>query len=277
MIRVKASELYRISDGLNIEGGDPYKRISKDHTNGRKFLWVNLIVVLDRPLIDNVLFETIFNDNRFPLLENRIDNLNEHRFMAATLLIMQYYVQNCRELLHRSNSKPIKITVHVHQDPAMMELCRLINMHLCMLIDIPDGVEIEYLTDNPTYDMTDTNYTETDILISLSQCAGLSPIHEPGTLYISDVFVPFQTKGFININKQYKVKNDLIRRLGKILRSEFHLRTIHYVNQHYKSYNPLKQNHKTKILTKNDFVRTPILQVDGLWNPTDKNQIILVE
>jgi len=277
MIRIKACELYRISDGLNIEGGDPYRRLKKDHATKSKFLWVNLIVVLDRPLIDNVLFEKIFNDNRFPLLENRIDNLNEHQFMAATLLIMQYYIHNCRELLHRRDSNPIKITVHVHQDPLRMELCKIINKHLCMLTDIPDGVEIEYLTDTPTYNKTVTNYADTDILISLSQCAGLSPIHESGALYISDTFVPFRTKGNIHVNQQYKVKNDLIRRLGRILRSEFHLKTINYVNQHYRSYNPLKHNDKTKVLTKNDFIRTPILQVDGLWNPTDENQIILVE
>lgn len=277
MIRIKASELYRISDGLNIEGGDPYRRILKDHKNGSRFLWVNLIVVLDRPLIDNVVFEEIFNDNRFPLLENRIDNLNEHQFMAATLIIMQYYIHNCRELLHRRDSNPIKITLHLHQDPLRMELCRLINKHLCMLVDIPEGVEIEYITDTPTYDKTETNYTETDILISLSQCAGLSPMHEPGTLYMSNAFVPFHTNGSIGVNKQYKVKNDLIRRLDRILKSEFHLRTIHYINEYYRSYNPLKHKHRTKVLTKNDFIRTPILQVDGLWNPTDKNQMIVVD
>lgn len=72
-------------EGLNIEGGFPQRDLIKTNPNGR---WVNIIFVLDRPLIDNITFDEILSNNKYPLLESAIDNLNEHHFLAAYLMVM---------------------------------------------------------------------------------------------------------------------------------------------------------------------------------------------
>ena len=46
---IKVTDLHIVGGGLNIEGGDPYK-ILKDNNN-HNILWINTILVLDRPLV----------------------------------------------------------------------------------------------------------------------------------------------------------------------------------------------------------------------------------
>ncbi len=272
---IKSSELYEIADCLNIEGGDPERRLVQDHKdNQTKFIWANIIIDLDRPLIDNVIFEEIWNDNRFPLLENRIDNLNEHHFLAAFLMIIQYYIQNATLLLQKKTHN-IKITIHLHQDPSRFELCDIINRYLHDLIPIPENIELEYLTDTPIFRQIATNYSTTDILISLSQCAGLSPQYTPGTLHIANTFYPFDGNTIYK-SQAYTVNNDLFTRLPKILESEYNQLSVDYVNSHYKSYNPLKKDHQAHKLQQSDFIESKVLQISGLWNPTDKEQLISI-
>ena len=283
------STVHEIARGLNIEGGDPYMRMIKDHNhigrnNFHTIVWANIIVVLDRPLVDGIVFEDIFNDNRYPLLENRIAELNEHHFMAAFLMIIQYYVQNATKILNKMEEENVKITIHLHQDPLRMELCNIINKHLCMLMEIPNNIEIEYLTDTPTYSHTETDYSDTDILISLSQCAGLSPLSPPGSLFVSNTFIPYEVgsemvPGNILLDKKVIVPNDLKYRMSDILSSTFNLKSVDYVNNHYESFNHEKQNNKQHVaryFTQNDFNDTPILQVNALWNPVNKNEVVNV-
>ena len=282
---MKSSELHKIAAGLNIEGGDPRLRLEKDHVEGSNFLWANLILVLDRPLVDGVIFEEIWNDNRYPLLENRIDELNEHHFMAAFLMILQYYVKNGHQMLNRSKDSKLKITVHLHQDPSRRELCNILDMHLrhlCKLMGgTPDQVELEYLTEDNAETFfvgTKTDYSKTDILVSLSQCAGFLPEYPPGTLHLADTFIPFSAaSNVIDTTKEYKVDNDLMGRIDDILKSEFNSRSVGHVNSLYKSYNPKKSDDKARLLTKADFVETKILQVHGIWNPTNGDQLVTIK
>jgi hypothetical protein len=276
MSYIKVSTLDTIAFGLNIEGGDPYRRLQHD-CKDKPFIWANLILVLDRPLVDNVVFDEIWNDNRFPLLENRIDNLNEHHFMAAFLMIIQYYITHAHKLLNKKSNQNVKITIHLHQDPSRIPLCDIINKHLCMLMNVPNNIELEYLTDTPIYNKTTTNYAETDILISLSQCAGLSLEHIPGTLYVANKFIPYDVNtSMVNTLQKYRVVNDLVFRIGRMLKSEYNIKSVEYVNQNYKSNNPGKINNKAHVLTSNDFIDTTILQLDGLWNPKNKNELVLI-
>ena len=270
--------------GLNIEGGDPYLRLASDHKqNGTNFLWANLILVLDRPFVDNIVFEKLWNDNRFVLLEPRIDNLNEHHFMAAFLMVIRYYLMNCHELLRKNNNDHVKITIHLHQDPSRRPLLHIIETYLKMMHskDWSSNVEIEYLTDTDSvkyFKGTSTNYANTDILISLSQCAGLSEEYIPGTLHIADTFVPFSNNcTIIEESKRYRVNNDLSIRIDDIIASHFNEESVQFINMNYKSENPIKEHHKANLFTKNDFPTSVILQVDGIWNPTDPNELIKVE
>ena len=94
---IKSSQLYQIAGGLNIEGGFP----SRDA--GPKIPWANLVLVLDRPLVDNVIFDDLIADVRnkkYPLLENGVLELDEPKFLTAYLAIMAYYMQNTSILLY---------------------------------------------------------------------------------------------------------------------------------------------------------------------------------
>ena len=250
MIKLKTAQLHRICDGLNIEGGNLYKKIKEDHNNKNDFLWANLNIVLDQ------------------LSENMSIRLNEHKILSILLLLIQYYIHNGHLLLNKKNTFYLKITVHIDKILVKMDLCKQINKHLCMLMEIPENIEIEY-TDNQI-DNQINNYSDTNILISLNHCITLSSNYTIGTIFICDTYLPFNTNTIIptlNINKKYRINNDIIKRLNSILRSDFHIKTINYVNMYYKS----------NLLTKDDIIRTPIIQIDNASNLTIGNKIINVE
>jgi hypothetical protein len=274
---IKVTDLHIIGGGLNIEGGDPYK-ILKDNNN-HNILWINTILVLDRPLVDNIIFEDLFNDTTYPILENRINEINEHHYMAVYLTILQYYIKNGKRLLGKKEDDTLKITVHFHQDVTCQPLIQQVVSHLNSIMKIPVKIAIDYLTDKPIFSQTAQSYKGTEILLSFSQCAGLEPLWKPGVILISDTFVPFSIDdSIVKITDEYKVVNDIMTRLLLILESEYNKKSVEYVNKFYKSYNPNKNVYEAKILTLDDFNVTKILQVDKLWNPTDKEEIVrLVE
>ncbi len=85
--------LDQIAGGLNIEGGFPAQQLAKTCGHSNPVLWANLILVLDRPLIDQVVFDRIVKlkvDNNYPLLENAIEEINECHFMVAFYMIISY-------------------------------------------------------------------------------------------------------------------------------------------------------------------------------------------
>lgn len=75
--------------------------------------------------------------------------------------------------------RSITITIHLHQDVACQPLIDLIKRHLDYLLPYfnlqVDRLVLEWRTDTPNYSTTSHDYTNTDLLISLSQCAGLDP------------------------------------------------------------------------------------------------------
>lgn len=282
---ISVSELYKIGGGLNIEGGLPQIDLNKNKGEHAK-IWANLVVVLDRPLIDNICFDFILNNNRYPLLENAIDNLNEHHFMTAFLLVICYYIKECHKFV---NKEKVKITIHVHQDSICMPLVSLINSHLHRLIaslktqsaSEPhlnlDRVTIEYRTDIGSYISTAHNYDDTDVLISLSQCAGLDPKYIAGTLIVPDTFIPFDIDSqTVDITKKYSVSNHLMGILDDILKWELHENIVNYVNKNYVSDCPSKK-FKAVLLSQSDFKVTNIIQVSKLWNPLDPHEKIITK
>jgi hypothetical protein len=117
-----ANKLYQFAPGLNIEGGYPFIDL---HESNPHALWVNAIVVLDRPILDNFLFCDLVEKirmNNYPLLENAIDNLNEHHMLARFLLVTLYYV---------ANAKPgSNIVIHFHQDVIAKNLVQIFDIAL---------------------------------------------------------------------------------------------------------------------------------------------------
>lgn len=101
--KMNITELHKIAGGLNIEGGFPAIDLTQAAPQKK---WVNLVLILDRPLIDHIIFDDIIKNNKYPLLESAILEINEHQMLATYLMVINYYVA--------SIDKPAKITVHIH-------------------------------------------------------------------------------------------------------------------------------------------------------------------
>lgn len=288
---MKISHIYKIAPGLNIEGGSPGIILKKNNAKKR---WVNLVLVLDRPLIDNIIFDDIVKNNKFPLLENAIPEINEHQFLASYLMIIMYYATNGKKILQKNEDEILKITIHIHQDITCLPLIYLIMDHLVIMLENIYGVNtfelneiekkinidciqtiIDFRTDTGTFITTNHTYDETDILISLSQCAGLDPIFKPGALITPNIFIPYDIDSSKIITKnKYHSENSLLFDLVDILKSPHHRNAIKQVNEKYISSNPEKNNFRASKFIFDDFHLENIFQVNKLWNPQNPDEEI---
>ncbi len=315
--KIRIDKLGKIAGGLNIEGPNPYKTFQKTNRNG---IYVNVIVNLDRPLIDNVVFDEIYKlkaKHNYPLLENAILDLNENKFLTAYLSVSLYYIHYAYTVLKKPKNK---ITIHFHQDKNCVELIKIFDKLLKELRNIcylnnehfkehKITVEIEYRNDNNRHNVIDPdkydektdiktdqkipetrdfhqllnvnpnyNYGDTDILISLSQCAGLNSKHETGAIFVPYKFIQYDiSKKTIYASKPEYIFNNLYDHnvLNKFGTGPFLHIVANYVNSVYKSAN-IDKKHKCPLLSSSDFIRTPILQVTELWNPVDRSELITV-
>jgi hypothetical protein len=247
--------LYLLAGGLNIEGGLPALSLKKNK------IWINVVTVLDRPLIDNITFDEIISNNKYPLLENYFDNINEHKIFATYITLINYYS-------HFNHDA--KILVHIHQSKKHGQ--QIIKI-LQMLMESKTQ-HINFITDTDHFQETNVDYSDADILLSFSQCAGLDPKYEQGDLLIPQKFYIFDTTNNEINTKYYMVENKLIKDLDYIVNSEFNQQACQTINFKYNSYNENKNNTKLDNLSIADFKEASILQVSGLWNPTDPKQII---
>lgn len=252
---IKSGDLYKIAGGLNIEGGFPARDA------GSSTPWVNLVLVLDRPLVDNVIFDDLIGDVRkkkYPLLENGVLELDEPKFLTAYLAIMAYYMQKHKH-----------IVVHIHQFPEFSGLVNLIKEFAKDINAMYNlSCEVQVRTDHPFYEKQEY---KTDMLLSFSQCAGLDPKLEAGALIIPTTFVPFDCKTVFP-SKKYKAENVLVRDLADILKSEYHDFAVAQMKS-YTSDN-MDKKQKPRVLTLADFHTTKILQVAGIWNPTNCDELV---
>jgi len=278
MNQLQVDKLYEIAGGLNIEGGYPANCLVRDN-RWKPTLWANIILILDRPLVDNIIFDELpkkMKTNNYPLLENTIDDINEHKMFATYLMIVGYYLEHGRKLLDKKETDKLIIMIHMHQDVASVGLLNILADMINNLrkhYNITNTI-IKYKTDDHTFNPYAHNYTGIDILLSLSQCAGLDPYLKPGELIITDEFIPYDiiNKKIITKSK-YKSQNHLKTSISDILNSKYHDYSINYVNKNYVSKNKSK-NYDAYKLTVFDFPETPILQADRLWNPIDKTELI---
>ena len=275
---MELGNIHQLAGGLNIEGGYPCRDLHKTNLHGK---WINCILVLDRPFVDKITFDEIFNNNKYPLLENAVDCLNENHFLAAYLMIIGYYLENGFKLFDKDNDKILFITIHIHQDKASKPLVDILKNYVDLMIDNNNNLQnknlsLQYLTDDKTYVYSDHDYGNTDLLISLSQCAGLDPKLEPGTLLVPIKFIPYHidTK-CINVSAAYETENQLNVDLCNILASTYNTYSVNFINNNYSSSNPNKKHIANK-LTMSDFNYTNILQVDKLWNPTNTKELVVV-
>ncbi len=235
--------------GLNIEGHRPYLLL-----DGAK--WVNLVMVLDNPVFSDNFDELIRikEENNFPIIENVKSDIDEFKIFAVMIMIIKYYARN-----HK------KVIVHVHQFPE--NAIQFIDFFKT-IIDEP----VIYFFDTPTFMDTMIDYGDCDVLISLSQCAGLSKNFSAGTLIIPEEFIETQIINdelYIS-ERRHIVKNDLTYTIGEIIRSDLNEECCKIVSTKYVSANPQK-NKTIDIVELEDFHEGKILVVDKIWSPKTKN------
>ena len=163
-------------------------------------------------------------------------------------------------------------------------MCELLS--LCL-----DKISISYRFDNPTYIGTSHDYNNTDLLISLSQCAGLTPKFKPGDLIIPLKFIPYDIQNkIIKLSEAYRVHHELFDidhykrddkngfwRLDDILASKFNKFAVNFINDNYQSKNTAKSENKAMEFTRKDFNLGRIAQVNCLWNPTDPSELVYID
>lgn len=287
---------------LNIEGGN----VSRDKHESTK--WGNLVVVLDRPIIDNVVFDTILQHARaskFPLLENAIIELNEPKFLVAWQALIAYYMRKYDNSETCKNFENLnRICIHIHQFPEFKGIVDLVKM---FIVDAKRhyglSIGVDVRTDNPFYSKQSYSYSNSNLsssnlninsitkpycfVLSLSQAAGLDPRYEPGALLVPTAFIPFDGKTAFS-SQRYVVINSLIEDIPIIFQdkssvSKFNDNKSSEHNfslaqlRNYKSPNPEK-HHLPRHLVHNDFhLDVSILQINRIWNPTDANEKIAIK
>ena len=270
LVSIPIRELETIADGLNIEGVDPSIDAGPDT------LWVNSVLVLDRPLLDEKrTFAQIDDEKRrkgYPLLENVIPQIDEQAILDAYMNIILFYTRRYD-----------RIAVHIHQSPedaaGWIELLRSRVMYVCS----NPNCEIDWRTDNPSYRQFDAKAAKpVEVLISLSQCAGLNSKFPPGVLLLPSTVIPFHVNQNVvdarNGFSRWSSRNSLRFDLQAILH-EWIEGSIPYTSP-----NPLKSIQirssvssidDERVVSAHDCIFVPracILQVTDLWNPTDVEQ-----
>jgi len=127
------------------------------------------------------------------------------------------------------------------------------------------------------------------MLISLSQCAGLSPLFKPGTILIPKRFIPFDVKtSTVHKSNAYQVKNEFLDHLTNIFLTNDagkSICSVHYTFaenalKSYQSANLSKERLACVPPTKSEFwlqfEESDIVQVSDLWNPKTHDEPITV-
>jgi hypothetical protein len=257
--------MYKVSAG-NIEGGFPAQ------DSGTK--WVSHVTLLDDPLKTKKPFYQLLkevNDNKWPMLENGVEEIDESRHLASYLAIMGYYM-----------AKHDKITIHVHQFPEQCKwLVEQLKSYVKLLCDKfnldQEKKQISFRTDRPFYTSpeTDRKY-DCEVLISLSQCVGVgSSVMSAGDMLMADTFIPYEIKtDTMHLSKKYKVKNSLIDDYSDFLNSDY----LQYAIENFKEYKSANPNKKHTVPDREEFVfiNCTFLHLNGIWEPKG-NEVVKIE
>lgn len=281
-LQVKSSKSLKLIGekypGLNIEGGYPGQDF--------KGVWANAVLILDCPLAGKGNFDelqkkvykmreaslssTQGTDNKIVLLESGVEDIDERSFLSFQLALISYYLE-----------KYTSLAIWIHQmPPDAKELIKLLSGYVNRMKKMMnrEGSTITFYHDDPYYRKGDLlkMMGKHDILISLSQCAGLSSSSiqgahnlKAGTFIIPNAFIPFDVKtNTIYESKKYQVNNSLIDNLDKI--DIKHYSIADKLLQSYISSNPEKKFG----VDKPNIIKGELLQVADIWNPTSPNEIV---
>lgn len=268
MEQLQVSQLGDIAGGINIEGGFPYYCLRKDNPY-KSIIWANIGIIVPKKQMRDIA-------NRYPMSENTIENINEHKMLSTYLMIVGYYLEHGRRLLDKTSNEKLMVTVHMHQDSSNIELLNILSD---MINDLRKhfnmkNMILKYKTDQFVFNTHSHTFMNTDILISLSQCKMIDPYIRVGEFVIPEYWIPYEIKTkCVNIKNQYSAPNHLTTSINEILRSQYNDYSIKYVNSNYVSKNKTK-NYDAYKLSVFDFMKTTILQVTNFWTPIDDTDFV---
>lgn len=261
---LKMKDLKTLAPGLNIEGGYPGLDC--------KTKWANLVLVLDRPLLGKrITFDELLrdvNDHKYPMLENGIPDINEPQFLTLYMAIIGYYLKRHDSMI-----------IHIHQFPAQCGwLLERLQLYVKVLTEKYNWKRtVEYRTDNPFYSRQAyycKNGRAPDIVLSLSQCAGLADDVSEGAFIVPDTFIPYGIeKKTVFPKRKYEVRNELVHDIESIMTSQHHDYAVVY-HADYKSANPDKVHRVQDGIY--HFFHEPLLQVSTIWNPTSDDELVTI-
>lgn len=274
------------ADGLNIEGGViPQKYLRKEQ------IWANLCVILDRPFEDGVEWQELTNLNTFPLKEATILDYNEAQVNFAYATIMHYYMTYAHQIVNKSEDQVAKILIQVHRNtsgPNQLELLKNLILRcyphfqgvkqqrvdsskyeLYTYFFPTINVEINFCYGTAPENLGEMKkYEEFDIILSFSLVAGLNPAWKSGSLLVSNHYIPFSLKQ-LNLfpKEEYFIRNHLKEVLPDLIENQSK-EVLKLITQQFGSLNSNKSHMQAKPLTLEDFKEATLLQVDGLFNPS---------
>jgi hypothetical protein len=288
------SQLKLFADGLNIEGGTIYDKYLRQEQ-----IWSNLCIVLDRPFEDGIEWQELTNTNTFPLKEAAILDYNEPQVNFTYATVMHYYITNAHRILDKPLNQVAKILIQVHRNTSGPRHIELLEELLCQCY--PDLKKVKQKNDTLSeyelfsyffpninvqidycYGVAPENlgeqgkYSEVDIVLSFSLVAGLHPDWKSGSLLIPDQYIPFYLKNtHLALDEKYFVENHLNQILCDLIKNQPD-QILNTVNTYFYSLNP-KKHHLAKKITHEDFKNAVLLQVDGLFNPSQLSQTFKLE
>lgn len=286
------NQLKEIADGLNIEGGTIYQKYLR-----REQIWSNLCIVLDRPFETGIEWQELTNTNPFPLKETAILDYNEAQVNFAYATVMHYYITHAHKILKMPDHRTAKILIQVHRNTSGPLHIELLEQLLCQCFpelekikQIPDdfskskyelssyffpekNVQVDYCFGAAPENLGEQGrYCNSDIILSFSLVAGLHAKWKSGSLLIPKLHIPFSLKNtYLALEKCYFIQNHLNQILSDLIDNQNEA-VLQEINNHFCSINPQKRNLEARKLTQEDFKKAILLQVDGIFNPSQISQ-----
>lgn len=288
------AQLKHFADGLNIEGGTIYHKYLRQEQ-----IWSNLCIVLDRPFEDGIEWEELTNSNTFPLKEAALLEYNEAQVNFTYATVMHYYITHAHKILDKPVNQVAKILIQVHRNTSGPRHVELLEHLLCQCYPhlekvkqkdalskyelfsyfFPDlNVQVDYCFGVAPENLGEQGkYSEVDIVLSFSLVAGFHPDWKSGSLLIPDQHIPFYLKNArLVLEEKYFVKNHLNQILCDLIKNQSE-EVLKKINTYFYSLNPQKRNLSAKKLTQQDFKNAILLQVDGLFNPSQLSPTFKLE
>lgn len=287
-------QLHTLGDAFNIEGGTPFLKLNKHQ------IWLNLAVVLDRPLVDGKTLHEITTHNPFSLKESSIETYNEAQVNLAFTLITLHYLQHGHTIMKKAPEQDMHLVLYIHRNSSGKKQVKLFQSLIQAAIDknnivknlepkknSPSIMDVWYFPEYKTTlefrigyeDYMIGNYEDCDIIFSFSLVGGLNQKYPSGSLLIPEQFIPYAIDAHtIYKNQAYSVSNHLHQELPLILEHPEHEKLVEVINRTplFLSPNPVKNSLRAQKLTLQDFNKATIFQIPKNFNPTDKNQMITI-